>query len=154
MSGLAFIRAIKDARVAPPPMASVFGFVITDVEVGRVVFECTPDESAYNPIGVVHGGLVCTLADSVVGCAVQTTLEAGVAYTSVDLNVSYLRPVTVDSGRLRAVGRVTKPGRRVAFASAEVFDANDKVVATATSTLLVMDWASRCARGPVGATRS
>ena len=130
MSGLEFVRAIRDARVAPPPMASVFGFVITDVEVGRVVFDCTPDESAYNPIGVVHGGLVCTLADSVVGCAVQTTL---------DLNVSYLRPVTVDSGRLRAVGRVTKPGRRVAFASAEVFDANDKVVATATSTLLIMD---------------
>jgi uncharacterized protein (TIGR00369 family) len=69
----------------------------------------------------------------------KTTLDAGVAYTSVDLNVSYLRPVTVDSGRLRAVGRVTKPGRRVAFASAEVFDANDKIVATATSTLLIMD---------------
>ena len=85
-------------------MASVFGFAITDVEVGRVIFECTPDESAYNPIGVVHGGLVCTLADSVVGCAVQTTLDAGVAYTSIDLNVSYLRPVTVDSG--------TAPGRR------------------------------------------
>jgi acyl-coenzyme A thioesterase PaaI-like protein len=60
MSGLEFVRAIRDARVAPPPMASVFGFVITDVEVNRVVFECTPDESAYNPIGVVHGGLVCT----------------------------------------------------------------------------------------------
>jgi uncharacterized protein (TIGR00369 family) len=139
MSGLAFIRAIRDARVAPPPIASVFDFAITDVEVGRVVFECTPDESVYNPIGVVHGGLVCTLADSVVGCAVHTTLEAGVAYTSIDLNVSYLRPVTVDSGRLRAIGRVTKPGRRVAFASAEIFDASDKPVATATSTLLIMD---------------
>jgi uncharacterized protein (TIGR00369 family) len=102
MSGLAFVRAIRDAGVAPPPMASVFGFAITDVEVGRVVFECTPDESAYNPIGVVHGGLVCTLADSVVGCAVQTTLDAGVAYTSIDLNVSYLRPVTVDSGGSRS----------------------------------------------------
>jgi uncharacterized protein (TIGR00369 family) len=139
MSGLHFIRAIRDGVVAPPPIASVFAFAITDVEVGRVVFECTPDQSAYNPIGVVHGGLVCTLADSVVGCAVHTTLEAGVAYTSIDLNVSYLRPVSVASGRLRAIGTVTKPGRRVAFASAEVLDAQGKVVATATSTCLVMD---------------
>src|ERR1700728_2179374 len=106
MSGLDFIRAIRDGLLAPPPMASVFDFAITEVEVGRVTFECTPDESAYNPIGVVHGGLVCTLADSVVGCAVQTTLEAGVAWTSLDLNVSYLRTVTVDSGRLRAVRTV------------------------------------------------
>jgi uncharacterized protein (TIGR00369 family) len=107
--------------------------------VGRVVFECEPDESAYNPIGVVHGGLVCTLADTVAGCAVHTTLDAGVAYTSIDLNVSYLRPVTKDSGVLRATGRVTKPGRRVAFSSAEIADQAGKIVATATSSLLVMD---------------
>jgi uncharacterized protein (TIGR00369 family) len=139
MSGLEFIRAIQRGALAPPPIGSVFGFSITEVEVGRVTFECTPDESAYNPIGVVHGGLVCTLADSVVGCAVHTTLESGVAYTSIDLNVSYLRPVTVDSGRLRAIGTVTKPGRRVAYAAAEVLDGSGKVVATATSSCLVMD---------------
>jgi uncharacterized protein (TIGR00369 family) len=139
MSGLDFIRAIRDGHLAPPPMASVFGFVMTEVEVGQVTFECTPDESAYNPIGVVHGGLVCTLADSVLGCAVHTTLEAGVAYTSIDLNVSYLRPVTVDSGRLRAIGTVTKPGRRAAFAGAEILDASGKLVASATGSCLVMD---------------
>jgi uncharacterized protein (TIGR00369 family) len=139
MSGLDFIRAIRDGHLAPPPMASVFDFAITEVEVGQVTFECTPDESAYNPIGVVHGGLVCTLADSVLGCAVHTTLEAGVAYTSIDLNVSYLRPVTVDSGRLRAIGTVTKPGRRAAFAGAEILDASGKLVASATGSCLVMD---------------
>jgi uncharacterized protein (TIGR00369 family) len=139
MAGLDFIRAIRDGLLAPPPMASVFGFAITEVEVGRVTFECTPDESTYNPIGVVHGGLVCTLADSVLGCAVQTTLEAGVAWTSIDLNVSYLRAVTVDSGRLRAIGTVTKPGRRVAYAAAEILDASGKLVASATSSCLVMD---------------
>jgi uncharacterized protein (TIGR00369 family) len=137
MPGLDFIRALKDGLLPPPPMASVFDFSMTEVEVGRVTFECTPDESAYNPIGVVHGGLVCTLADSVVGCAVHTTLEAGVGYTSIDLNVSYLRPVTVGSGRLRAIGTVTKPGRRVAFASAEVVDDQGKTVATATSSCLI-----------------
>jgi uncharacterized protein (TIGR00369 family) len=138
MSGVEFLRAIQDGRLAPPPMAAVFGFVITDVEVGRVAFECTPDESAYNPIGVVHGGLVCTLADTVVGCAVHTTVEPGTSYTSIDLNVSYLRPVTIDSGVLRAVGTVTKPGKRVAYAAAEIRDGRDKIVATATSSLLIM----------------
>jgi uncharacterized protein (TIGR00369 family) len=142
MSGVEFLRAIQDGRLAPPPMASIFGFVITDVEVGRVGFECTPDESAYNPIGVVHGGLVCTLADTVVACAVQTTLDPGTAFTSIDLNVSYLRPVTTDSGVLRAIGTVTKPGRRVAYASAEIRDGRNKLVATATSSLLIMDSAN------------
>jgi uncharacterized protein (TIGR00369 family) len=82
--------------------------------------------------------LVGTRADLGGGGAVHTTLEAGVAYTSIDLNVSYLRPVTVDSGRLRAIGTVTKPGRRVAFAAAEVLDGRGKLVATASSTCLVM----------------
>lgn len=138
MDGIEFIRAIRDGAVAPAPIASLFDFSITEVEVGRVIFECTPDESAYNPIGTVHGGLVCTLADSVVGCAVHTTLAKGTAYTSIDLNVSYLRPVSVDSGRLVAVGTVTKAGRRVAFASAEILDAAGKTVATATSSCLIM----------------
>ena len=138
MSGLEFMRAIQDGRVAPPPMASVFGFEITNVEVGQVTFECAPDESAYNPIGVVHGGLVCTLADSVVGCAVQTTLGPGATFTSIDLNVSYLRPVTLDSRILRAVGTVTKAGKRVAYAAAEIRDGRDKLVATATSSLLII----------------
>jgi uncharacterized protein (TIGR00369 family) len=138
MSGLEFIRRIRDGVLPPPPMGSVFGFAITDVEVGRVSFECTPDESAYNPIGMVHGGLVCTLADSVLGCAVHTTLEAGVAYTSIDLNVSYLRPVNVESGRLVATGTVTKPGRKVAFGRAEIIDGGGKLVAVATGSCLVM----------------
>ena len=138
MSGLEFMRAIRDGRLAPPPMASVFGFEMIDVGLGQVSFECVPDESAYNPIGVVHGGLVCTLADTVIGCAVQTTLGSGATFTSIDLNVSFLRSVTLDSRVLRAVGTVTKPGKRVAYAAAEIRDGRDKVVATATSSLLII----------------
>jgi uncharacterized protein (TIGR00369 family) len=139
MSGVEFLRAILDGRIAPPPMASVFGIAMTDVEVGLVRFECEPDESAYNPLGVVHGGLVCTLADTVMGCAVHTTLEPGVTYISIDLAVSYLRPVTIDSGVLSAVGTVTKPGRRVAHATAEIRDGAGKLVATGASSCLVSD---------------
>lgn len=139
MSGLEFLRAIGDGTLPPAPIASLFLMRGVQVEDGRVVFECRPDQSAYNPIGVVHGGLVCTLADTVAGCAVHSTLAAGVGYTSIDINVSYLRPVTSESGVLRATGAVTKRGRRVAFATAEVVDGSGRVVATATSTCLVMD---------------
>jgi uncharacterized protein (TIGR00369 family) len=138
MSGLEFLRAIMDGTLPPAPIASLFGFRPVEVEAGYVVFEVTPDESAYNPIGTVHGGLVCTLADTVAACAVHSTLDAGVLYTSIDLNVSYTRPVTRDSGTLRAVGSIVKPGRRVAFSRAEISDGAGKVVATATSSCLVM----------------
>lgn len=139
MGGLDFLRSMRDGVLPPPPIASVLDFAIRRLEVGRVTFECTPDESVYNPIGMVHGGLVCTLADTVIGCAVHSTLDAGSAYTSIDLHVSYLRPVTSASGILRATGQVTKPGRRVAFAEAEIVDGSGKVVATATGSCLVMD---------------
>jgi uncharacterized protein (TIGR00369 family) len=138
ISGLEFLRAIRDGKLPPAPIASLLGFRPVEVDPGRVVFEVTPDESVYNPIGTVHGGLVCTLADTVAACAVHSTLEAGVAYTSIDLNVSYTRPVTRDSGTLRAVGTVVKPGRRVAFSRADITDAAGKVVATATSSCLIM----------------
>jgi uncharacterized protein (TIGR00369 family) len=120
-------------------MARLMGFKLVQIERGLAVFECTPDESAYNPIGVVHGGLVCTLADSAAGCCVQSSLEAGVEYTSIDINVTYLRPVTRDTGLIRATGRLTKPGRKVAYATVEVTDGSGKLLAQATSTCLVMD---------------
>jgi uncharacterized protein (TIGR00369 family) len=139
MSGLELLEAIGDGRLPPAPIAALFGMRGVAIEDGRVVFECAPDHSAYNPIGVVHGGLVCTLADTVAGCAVHSTLEAGVGYTSIDINVSYLRPVTSESGVLVATGQVTKRGRRVAFATAEIVDGSGRLVATATSNCLIMD---------------
>jgi uncharacterized protein (TIGR00369 family) len=138
LSGLEIMRAIMEGRLPPPPIAQLMNMTVRQVERGLAVFECKPDESVYNTIGLVHGGLACTLADSALGCAVQTTLEAGVAYTSIDITVNYLRPVTLDSGTLVATGRVVKPGRRVAAASAEVHDGNGRLVATATSNCLVM----------------
>ncbi len=136
-SGLETMEAIRDGVLPPPPIAMLMQFDIRSLEEGRVEFGCTLDESVYNPIGVVHGGLVCTLLDTVAGCAVHTTLPAGVAYTSIELKVNYLRPVHATSGPLTAIGRVVKPGRRVAFAEGEVLDAAGRTVATASSSLLV-----------------
>ncbi|GAB3191376.1 PaaI family thioesterase [Geodermatophilus arenarius] len=136
-SGLETLEAVRDGVLPPPPIAQLLQMDLVAVEGGRVEFACAVDESVYNPIGVVHGGLVCTLLDSVAGCAVHTTLPHGVGYTSIELKVTYLRAVTHASGPLTAVGTVVKPGRRVAFAEGQVTDAAGKVVATASSSLLV-----------------
>jgi uncharacterized protein (TIGR00369 family) len=136
-SGLQTMEAIRDGVLPPPPIAMLMRFDIHALEEGRVEFGCTLDESVYNPIGVVHGGLVCTLLDTVAGCAVHRTLPQGFAYTSIELKVNYLRAVHASSGPLVAIGRVVKPGRRVAFAEGEVLDAQGRTVATASSSLLV-----------------
>ena len=137
LTGLDAMRAIRDGALPPPPIAMLLGMSVHDIAEGRVEFGCAVDESVYNPIGVVHGGLVCTLLDTVVGCAVHTTLPQGVGYTSIELKVNYLRAVHATSGPLRAVGRVVKPGSRVAFAEGEVTDASGRTVATASGSLLV-----------------
>jgi uncharacterized protein (TIGR00369 family) len=137
MSGLDGLRAMLAGVYAPPPIVGAFGMQLESVAPGEAVFTATPDDSVYNPIGAVHGGVVCTLLDSAIGCAVQTTLDAGVGYTSIELKVSYLRPVHAGLA-LRARGWVVKPGRRVAFAEADVRDPDGKVVATGSGTCLVL----------------
>jgi len=138
LTGREFLEAIREGRIPPPPIARLLGFELTSVGDGEVSFGGVPDESVYNPIGTVHGGYVATLLDSALGCAVHTTLPAGTAYTSIEIKVSYLRPITVRPGRLAVTGRVTKPGRRVAFADGEARDAEGKLLATAQSSFLVM----------------
>ncbi len=145
MSGIDFLSGLRDGSGPPPPIASLLGMRIRDVGPGRVVFEYEPDDSVYNPIGMVHGGVMCTLADTVIGCAVHSTLEAGVGYTSIDLQVTYLRPLTSTSGLVVATGTVVKPGQRVAFARAEIVDGTGKLVAQGTGSCLVKE------RGPLPA---
>ena len=139
MPGIDYLRAMRDGELPPPPISGLFQFDLAEVDEGRVSFTCLPDESSYNPIGVVHGGLVCTLLDSVCGCAVHSTLPLGKGYTSIEIKVSYLKAVRAGSGPLTAVGTVVKGGSRVAFTEAVVTDASGAPVATATSTCLVFD---------------
>lgn len=137
MDGIDFLRKMATGEIPGPPIGAHMGMQIAEVDEGTVTFHCHPDESHYNPIGMVHGGLVCTLLDSVLGCAVHTTLPKGTGYTSIEIKVNYLRPVSKDSGPLVATGRVTKSGRRVAFAEGEVVDNTGKTVATASGSLLI-----------------
>ena len=137
MNGLDFLTKIASGEIPGAPIGAHIGMELAEVEEGTVTFNCHPDESHYNPIGMVHGGLVCTLLDSALGCAVHTTLPQGTGYTSIEIKVNYLRPVTADSGPLVCTGRVTKGGRRVAFAEGEVLDNKGKTVATASGSLLI-----------------
>lgn len=137
MSGLEYLHSMMGKKLPPPPMGQLLNMTLVHAAQGTATFTCHPDESHYNPIGTVHGGLVCTLLDSALGCAVQTTLPKGLGYTSIEIKVSYLRSVRADSGPLTCVGTVSKAGNRVAFADGTVTDANGKLVATATGSLLV-----------------
>ena len=140
MAGIDYLRAMADGTLPPPPISGLMEFSLVSAEPGRVVFSCQPDESAYNPIGAVHGGLVCTLLDSVAGCALHSTLPKGRGYTSIEIKVNYLKAVRLASGPLIATGTVVKAGSRVGFTEGVVTDASGAVVATASSTLLVFDF--------------
>jgi uncharacterized protein (TIGR00369 family) len=122
-----------------PGIGVSLDFKLVDVQEGVVTFEGSPGEHAYNPIGSVHGGYAATLLDSACGCAVHSKLSASQTYTTLELKVSYLRAMTKDTGPVRAEGRVVNFGRRVGFAEATLKDANGKVYATATSTLLIIE---------------
>jgi uncharacterized protein (TIGR00369 family) len=137
MSGLDYLHSMMGKKLPPPPMGVLLNMTLVEAAPGTATFTCEPDESHYNPIGAVHGGLVCTLLDSALGCAVQTTLPQGVGYTSIEIKVNYLRPVRAGSGPLTCVGVVSKAGSRVAFADGTVTDAGGKLVATASGSLLV-----------------
>ncbi|MFD9541469.1 PaaI family thioesterase [Streptomyces sp. NPDC060022] len=136
-TGLEFLRDIAAGRLPGPPVGATVDFTLDDVEHGRAVFSLLPGEEHYNPIGSVHGGIFATLLDSAAGCAVQSTLPRGTGYTSLDLTVKFLRPVTVETGRVRAVGRVVSSGRRTALAEAQLFDTADRLLAHATSSCLL-----------------
>lgn len=137
LSGLEFLQKISTGQIPGAPIGSHVNMALVSVEKGQMVFHARPDEFHYNLIGTVHGGYLCTLLDSALGCAAHTLLPAGTGYTSIDIAVNFLRPVTAQSGTLVCTGRVVKPGRRVSFAEVDVVDGNKAVVATATSSLLI-----------------
>jgi uncharacterized protein (TIGR00369 family) len=137
MAGVDFMRAIAEGKVPPPPIASLMGFGIEEVGEGRAVFAVEPQEFHYNPIGMVHGGLAATLLDSAMGCAIHTLLPQGRGYTTLELKVNYVRAMTRDTGRVRAIGQVIHLGGRIATAEGRIVDAQGKLYAHATTTCLL-----------------
>jgi uncharacterized protein (TIGR00369 family) len=138
LSGAEFFAAITEGRIPPPPVMQALEIDGVSFGEGRAVFRLTPQEFHYNMLGTVHGGVFATLLDSACGCAVHTMLPAGVLYTSLDLSVKFLRPVTVDTGPITAEATVVHLGRRTALAEGRITDAAGKVYVTATSSCLVL----------------
>jgi uncharacterized protein (TIGR00369 family) len=138
MAGIEFLRAMRDGKLPPPPIAELLGFKLVEVEPGRAVFEVQPGERHYNPIGVVHGGLAMTLLDSAMGCSVQTQMPAGGGYTTLEAKTNLVRAITAETGLLRAIGKVVHVGERIATAEARLEDKAGKLYAHATTTCIVL----------------
>lgn len=137
LSGLEYMEAIIDGRLPRPPITMLLNFRLAEVSEGRAVFVCEPAEYHYNPIGAVHGGLIATLLDSAMGCAVHTLLPAGVAYTTLELHINFVRPLTKDTGLIRSEANVLHSGRRLATAEGKVFDRAGKLYGHGTTTCMI-----------------
>jgi len=138
MSGLDYLKAMQAGEIPPPPIAVLMDMRIEEVGEGRVVFAAQPAEYHYNPLGTVHGGLAATLLDSALGCAVHSTLPAGTSYTTLEIKINYLRPMTRKTGLVYCEGKVIHVGGRVATAEGRLTDADGKLYAHGTTTCLIL----------------
>ncbi|HVM39940.1 MAG TPA: PaaI family thioesterase [Acidimicrobiia bacterium] len=138
MDGSDFLAAMVAGDLPRPPIAETLDFRPFELGDGEAVFELVPREFHYNPIGTVHGGVIATLLDSALGCAVQTRLPQGTRYTTLELKVNFVRAVLADTGRLRFAAKVIHLGGRVATAEAQALDDDGRLYAHATTTCLVM----------------
>lgn len=137
MTGLEFIEGLVDGTLPLNTIAETLGYDVTEVERGRVVVEVTPNGTHLNPAGTVHGGLAATLLDSCMGLAVQSMLEKGVGQTTVEFKISLVRPITPESGPIKAEGFVLNCGRRIGTAEGRITDANGRLLAHGTTTCLI-----------------
>ncbi len=137
LDGFEQLQAFFDGRLPSAPIADTLGLENFGGEPGAIHVELVPEHRHYNPIGSVHGGVMATLLDTAAACSVHSTLAPGERYTSLDLTVKFLRPVTTDSGRLRCEGSIIQRGRRTALAQAQLYDVHGRVVAHATSTCMI-----------------
>jgi uncharacterized protein (TIGR00369 family) len=138
LSGMELWRAIAAGELPRPPLGELMGFEVLEVADGRIVFAAEPSEWMLNPIGSVHGGMLATMLDTCVGCAVHTTLPAGATYTTLELKVNFVRTVQPSDGRLLATGQVIHTGGRIATAEGRlVTEAGEELCAHATTTCLL-----------------
>jgi len=138
MTGIDFLRGVRDGTIQPAPIQELINMKLAQVEPGVAVWELLPAEQHYNPIGSVHAGIAATMLDSAMGCAVHSTLPLGKGYTTLEFKINLVRAVTVQSGVLRAIGKVVHGGKSTATAEARLEDAAGKLYAHGTTTCLIL----------------
>jgi uncharacterized protein (TIGR00369 family) len=139
MAGLAFLQAIRDGALPPPPAIVLLGIEMAVVEPGRVVMRLAPGEHLYNPLGAVHGGMIATVLDSAMTCAVHATLPKGRLCTTLEIKVNFVRALTEAAGMVSAEGRLVQAGRQVALAEGRLTGVDGRLYATASTTCLLFD---------------
>lgn len=134
MSGIEVMQAIRDGTLPPPPMAKLIGFRMKVAEAGLIVMELEPHEALENTVGLLHGATAAALLDTAMGCAITTMLPAGEGSVTLDLKLTYLRPLSLRSGPVRAEGKMIKLGRQTSYAEGSVWDGAGKLAVHATAT--------------------
>jgi len=137
ISGLDYLKGIKDGRISPPPIAMLVGYKILKVDRGYTVYELDPNEYHYNPFATVHGGIISTLLDTTMTASVLSTLGKGVSCSTAEIKVNFIRPVTVDTGTLRCEAKPIHIGNRLATAEGKLKDKKDNLYAHAVSTCFI-----------------
>ncbi len=137
MSGLEILQAVVDGRVPGPPMGRLMNIQLAEVARGHIVFTAELGEFHYNPLGMIHGGFAATLLDSAMGCCVQSCLEAGDLYTTLEIKVNYLRALTLATANVRGVADIIHIGRTTALVEGRVVDDAGIVYAHGTTTCLI-----------------
>lgn len=146
LSGLDLLRNIIAGKYPAPPMAGLLNFMLVEVEEGRAVFRGLPGERHLNPLGSVHGGWAATVMDSALGCAVQTTLKVGEAYSTAEFKVNLTRPIMPGIGEVVCEGRIVHRGRTLAVSEATLKDANGRLLAFGTETCAIFPVANLALR--------
>jgi uncharacterized protein (TIGR00369 family) len=139
MTGLQFVQGLADGTLPLNTMAATLGYDVVEAENGRVVVTAAPTADHLNPAGTVHGGLAATMLDSCMGLAIQSTLDKGVGSTTLEFKVTFVRPITPDTGPIRAEGKVLSRGRRVGAAEGHVTDSKGRLLVHGTTTCLIFD---------------
>lgn len=137
MTGLEFVRGLADGSLPLNTIAQTLGYDVSEAETGRVVVTLEPTDAHLNPAGTVHGGLSATLLDSCMGLAIQSTLEKGAGQTTLEFKVSLTRPITLQTGPIRAEGKVLSRGRRIGTAEGRITDEDGSLLAHGTTTCLI-----------------
>jgi uncharacterized protein (TIGR00369 family) len=139
MSGLEFVQGLANGALPLNTIARTLGYDVTEAANGRVVITAEPNDSLLNPAGTVHGGFSATLLDSCMGLAIQSTLEKGISQTTLEFKISLARPITVETGTIKAEGMVLSRGRRIGTAEGRITDRNGRLLAHGTTTCLIFE---------------